>query len=264
MHEIEFTKMHGLGNDFVVICKDQLNDINDLNDFARRISDRRFGIGCDQVILYDGSGHNYNMYIYNQNGSSAGACGNGTRCLVRLIGLPKVTINVSGRVLDCDLVDDDIVTVNMGPVKYDESWMPKEHVLWELVKCYQIEPIDVICIDVGNPHIVIFKTDLSHSDKALIGSILEVHPIFKNGVNVNFADVKNGSIKLQVWERGDGFTLACGSGACASFVAAKKKGFVDNTAVVKFQYGDLNMSTQGQDVLMTGSTKTVAIGTYFY
>lgn len=264
MSKIEFTKMHGLGNDFVVIHKDQLRGIKDLNEFARCISHRRFGVGCDQVILYEGSGANYNMYIYNQDGSKAGACGNGTRCLVRLLALPHVIINVDGRLLESRMISDDVVTVNMGAVKYEATWMPQDTVLWESVKCYQIDPLDVMCVDVGNPHIVIFKTDLSQSDKALIGKILEVHPIFRDGVNVNFAHVENGNINLQVWERGDGFTLACGSGACASFAAAKKRGFVENNSVVKFTYGDLIMSSHGQDVFMTGPTEIVARGAYLY
>ncbi|MES2215389.1 MAG: diaminopimelate epimerase [Pseudomonadota bacterium] len=262
---IEFFKMHGLGNDFVLLHKSQLPPNVDVSAFAKEISNRRTGIGCDQLILYSELGSDeYEMFIYNQDGSSAGACGNGTRCLTKLIGKKHIIINVQGRKLPAALNNDGSVTVNMGSVSFNESWMPSESTLWELSAFYKLDPREAICAFVGNPHLVIFKSDLSDADQALIGQALEHHPLFPGGINVNFAKVENGKIDLKVWERGDGFTLACGSGASASYAAAKKLGFVGNEGVVKFELGELNMSMQNDDVLMTGPAVFVAKGAYEY
>ena len=255
--------MHGLGNDFVIMHKHDIANVKNFKPFIERISDRRLGIGCDQVITYEENGAEYIMSIYNQDGSSAEACGNGTRCLAQLIGKREVVITVLNRTLKCTLNADDTVTVNMGKVSFQEKWMPNESTLWDVVKLYDIDPRDAMCVSMGNPHLVLFKSNLSYADKKLIGHELEKHRIFPSGVNVNFANLENNIIKLMVWERGDGFTLACGSGACASFAAAKKMGFVGIEAVVRFEHGDLLMSSTNDEILMTGPTTTVAEGLYY-
>ncbi|MBP7190476.1 MAG: diaminopimelate epimerase [Rickettsiaceae bacterium] len=263
---IEFVKMHGLGNDFVVIKMTPEISKIDLSKFAKTISDRRIGIGCDQVIIYSESevSSEYIMKIYNQDGSMAEACGNGTRCLVYLIGKESVRIKVLARTLEAKLFDDGMVEVNMGAVSFDKPWMPEESALWEIASIYKLEPKEMVCVDIGNPHLVIFNSGLSEEDKGLLGKMLEHNKLFPEGVNVNFAKIDGDIINLRVWERGDGFTLACGSGACATFAAAKKLGFAKNQASVQFKLGALDMSSLGEEILMKGPAKLVARGSYVF
>lgn len=263
---IEFVKMHGLGNDFVVIKMTEDLAKTNLSEFAKTISNRRTGIGCDQVIIYSQSDvkSQYLMAIYNQDGSMAEACGNGTRCLVHLIGEPEVKIKVLDRILDAKLLENGLVEVNMGSVSFDKPWMPEESSLWEIASIYKLEPKEMVCVDIGNPHLVIFNSVLSEEDKGLLGKMLEHNKLFPEGVNVNFAKIDGDVIELRVWERGDGFTLACGSGACATFAAAKKLGFARDKASVRFKLGILEMSSSGDEILMTGPAKLVARGVYVY
>jgi diaminopimelate epimerase len=257
--------MHGLGNDFVIIEKTSELKSLDLSLLAKKISNRYTGIGCDQVILYEATDLNaYNMSIYNQDGQEAEACGNGTRCLAKFIGKQASIINVMGRILNCTLLDDGRVTVNMGSVSFNKPWMPEISEIWKISSLYKLEPKEIICADIGNPHLIIFNSDLSIEDQKLLGQTFEHNKLFPHGVNVNFAKINNNNIDLIVWERGDGFTLACGSGACATFAAAKKLGFVNDKAVVNFKLGSLEMSSFDESVLMTGPAEVVAKGSYQY
>lgn len=258
---IEFTKMHGLGNDFVLIESSQISDIKDMRHFAVAVSNRRTGVGCDQLIIYSKlQDNNCEMAIYNQDGSSTEACGNGTRCLVKLLGQKDIVISVGQRKLNANLHDDGDVTVNMGKVDFDTEWMSSNSAIWEMAESYKIDPREIMCVSVGNPHIVIFKSDLTEIDKALIGKALEYHDLFPSGVNVNFAKIVNGNIKLVVWERGSGFTLACGSGACASHAAARKLGFIGDSCSVEFALGALEVSLKGDDAICKGPASLVAQG----
>ena len=257
--------MHGLGNDFVII--EMTKEIAALNlpNLAKTISDRRIGIGCDQFITYEKSNDKeYNIHIYNQDGSEAEACGNGTRCVAKLINKPEITITVMNRNLECKLLDDGRVSVNMGMVSFDKPWMPEYNKIWQISSLYKLEPKEILCVDIGNPHLVIFNSELGIEDKALLGQTFEHNPIFPNGVNVNFAQIRNTQIDLTVWERGVGFTLACGSGACATFAAAKKLGFVEDKTIVNFKLGSLEMSQVAESILMTGPAEIVAKGVYQY
>lgn len=257
--------MHGLGNDFVIIEMTQAIANLNFSNFAKAISNRRTGIGCDQLITYEKASEiEYIIHIYNQDGSEAEACGNGTRCVVKLINKPEIIIKVMNRSLECKLLTDGRVSVNMGPVSFDKPWMPANDKIWEISSLYKLEPKEILCVDIGNPHLVIFNSDLSKEDQALLGKIFEHNPIFANGVNVNFAKVSGDNIDLTVWERGDGFTLACGSGACATFAAARKLGFTSNKSIVNFKLGGLEMSSVDESVLMTGPAEIVAKGTYQY
>lgn len=267
---IEFVKMHGLGNDFVIVKRtSNFAEVNE-QKLAIAMSNRRTGVGCDQFIIYEEPSSLelskiYNMSIYNRDGSSAEACGNGTRCLVQLIGKENVQIKVLNRMLQAKILSDGNVSVNMGEVSFNKPWMPNKEILWSLASQYKLEPKEIICVDIGNPHLIIFNSDLAGQDIALLGSMLERHEVFPYGVNVNFAKILGKDIELKVWERGDGFTLACGSGACATFAAAKKLGFVNDEANVSFELGSLNMKMEKDgSVLMNGPATIVARGSYLY
>jgi diaminopimelate epimerase len=259
--------MHGLGNDFVIINTQDLPLETKMDKFASKISDRRLGIGCDQFITYDLKQDKAVMNIYNQDGSKAKSCGNASRCLSRLIfddkGQRETVLDVDGRNILCHYINEKEIQVDMGEANFHSSWMPKEQELWEIAGKFAIDPKEMICVDMGNPHLVIF-TRLSFQDMSIIGQLFQKPELFKDGVNVNFAGVTDDTISLKVWERGTGFTLACGSGACASYAAASKLGFVGNNAEVLFENGALKMSSKGNHILMTGPAEYVFKGEYFY
>jgi len=263
--KIPFVKMHGLGNDFVIVSETSLQSKINMTEFAIKISDRHLGIGCDQFITYDDSGKNIQMSIYNQDGSKALACGNASRCLSRLIfdksGRKKIIINVGERIISCEYINKNEIKVDMGAAEFSAPWMPKAEKLWELAERYLIEPKEMICVDVANPHLVIFSK-LSDKDQAIIGASFQKSDLFAGGVNVNFAKVEDNKIYLKVWERGAGFTHACGSGAVASFAAACKLGFANEQAEIIFKLGSLQMHKLGDKISMCGSASYVFSGEY--
>ena len=270
MKKISFVKMHGLGNDLIIIHKSEMPKLTNINNFVAKICDRRLGIGADQFIIYNQDNKindKYQVDIYNQDGSPAKACGNAMRCITRLIydntKQKEIVINVVKRVIHCKYISKDEISVDMGNVSFNKGWMPKNDELWGLVNNYGLEPKEVVCVDAGNPHLVIF-TELSDKDKKIIGKDFEKHELFKDGVNVNFPSLINDRIYLKVWERGAGFTLACGSGATASFAASHKLGFVSNQAEVIFDLGSLKMKYNNDNVIMNGSAKYVFFGEYIY
>lgn len=265
---IPFVKMHGLGNDFVIIKAQDLPTGVEMDNFANKISDRRFGIGCDQFITYDQAEDKTVMNIYNQDGSKAKACGNASRCLSRLIydrtGKTAVILDAHGRNISCHYINENEIQVNMGRAVFQADWMPDKSDLWQIAGNFRVDPKEMVCVDMGNPHLVIF-TSLSDQDMQMIGELLQRKPhLFKDGVNVNFANITEDTIKLKVWERGTGFTLACGSGACATFAASNKLGFVGDNAEVKFTTGSLHMSLSEESVVMNGPAKYVFKGEYIY
>jgi diaminopimelate epimerase len=261
--KINFTKMHGLGNDFLFIQKNDLAHIKDIKKFVEKYSDRRIGIGCDQLILYENNNLITNMYIYNSDGSEAKACGNATRCLAYMNFLENnqrnLTIKAGERFLDCIVEQDGEISVNMGKVIFDADWMPDRHILSSKISDY-LSSDSYICADVGNPHLVIIDNDLSYEDMNIIGRIFEKSEIFPEGVNVNFVKINSDDITLKVWERGVGFSYACGSGACASFASCIRLGYLSDRAYVKFQLGKLDMRILNDDVIMKGSATLVARG----
>jgi diaminopimelate epimerase len=153
----------------------------------------------------------------------------------------------------------------MGQASFDRPWMPESTKLWEIAERFKLDLREIVCVDMGNPHLVIFSAGLTDADKALLGEKLEKHELFPEGVNVNLANVIGDSVvELKVWERGTaGFTLACGSGACATFAAAKKLGLVGETAEIKFQLGKLLMSMDN-GIVMRGPATLVFEGIYHY
>jgi len=263
---LPFVKMHGLGNDFVIVEKQNLSTKLDISQLAKKIACPHTGIGADQFIVYETDGKRVDMFIYNQDGSAAQACGNASRCLTSLInrklGFKDITLNVLGREISCK-IEGDQVSVNMGKVSFDEKWMLPEEKRWLIAQRYSLEFKEIICVDIGNPHLIIFS-NLSEQDMQIIGEQLQHDEFFENGVNVNFANIKDDKIRLRVWERGTGLTLACGSGACASFAASRKLGFVGNAAVVAFELGDLTIKQQADNIIMTGPTSFIAEGIFYH
>lgn len=272
-----FVKMHGLGNDFVMLNKSDFDEYIDRSKTQGRVDfdqvvisilDRRIGIGADQLIIYEILDNtNLSMEIYNPDGSQANACGNASRCIVRLASdnykMNEFTLHAGGRKLNC-LAKNSSYAVNMGEVSFDEKWMPSSNDLLDLATKYNMQPKDLICADIGNPHLVIFSK-LSNKDKKIIGENLQSSELFPDGVNVNFVEVNEDEINLKVYERGTGFTLACGSGACASFASSYKLGHVLNKAKVMFKLGSLNMElNDSNQVIMQGPAEYSFIGEFAY
>lgn len=255
---IKFLKMHGLGNDFAII--DQRIKINPLTiDFIQKISDRRFGVGCDQLIVLEPSQNaDLFMRIYNSNGSEAQSCGNATRCvadmLMRESGRESCIIETRGGVLPCARAQGGMVTADMG-VPRAIDLPPGE--LWGRGLP---EPVGV---DMGNPHCVFFVDNVSDIPVDLLGPAVENHPAFLNKTNVEFAQILAGDkIRVRVWERGAGITLACGSGACATMVAAARSNLTRRSAEIIMDGGSLFLEWRENDshVLMTGPVAYVFEG----
>ncbi len=267
MKKIPFVKMHGLGNDFVIIAEEKLPSAMNMKDFAKAISNRRLGVGCDQLIIYKENQDFVKMRIFNQDGSTARACGNASRCLSRLIfeknGKRNITLDVNGRKVLCEYISASQIKVDLGIASFEESWMPQKESLWDLAIRHLIEPKEMICVDVANPHLVIFSK-LSDQDRKVIGENFQSIDLFKEGININFAEVKDDKIYLKVWERGTGFTCACGSGAIATFAAANNLGFVSDKAEVVFELGSLEMEKTGANISMCGPVSFVFDGEYSY
>jgi len=264
--KINFVKMHGLGNDFVIVNRKDLTSIYDLSQLAKNMADRHLGVGCDQFIIYEEHNDFYEMIIYNIDGSSAKLCGNATRCLAKLIyldtGKKDITVIVGNKKLLCHVKDENNISVNVGRVSFNESWMPSRDKIWEFAERYMIDLKETICVDVGNPHLVIFSK-LELQDQKIVGEKLQDKDLFVDGINVNFAEVKDNKIYLSVWERGAGLTLACGSGACGSFAAGLKLGFIHSPCEIVFKHGSLIMKEENGNIIMQGSAALVARGEYY-
>ncbi|KAJ6644984.1 Threonylcarbamoyladenosine tRNA methylthiotransferase MtaB, partial [Pseudolycoriella hygida] len=205
---------------------------------------------CASDSLNEKIKYSYEMWVYNQDGSSAKLCGNASRCLAKLIyintGIAEITLKIEGKELVCRVLSENEISVDVGIVSFNENWMPRLDKIWELAERYMIDLKEVICADIGNPHFIIFS-ELNDQDKMVLGEKFQEKELFADGVNVNFASIKDNKIYLSVWERGVGLTLACGSGACASFAAAVKLGFVCSPCEVVFPIGSLKMLKQEEN-----------------
>ena len=230
----EFLKMHGLGNDFIVFdARDPANAVPDKISAtaARRLADRHFGIGCDQILIIRPSTKaDVCMEILNSDGSQASACGNGARCVADFVMLSSssaVSIETATSVLLArrDLKTGDIA-VNMGPALLGWQDVPLASQMDTLVvDLGPPAPVPAICHSLGNPHAVLFVDDAEAVDLARIGPVLETHPLFPDRANISFVNqIGTNRFRMRVWERGGGITLACGSGASAVGVAAHRAG----------------------------------------
>jgi len=270
---IRFTKMHGLGNDFVVL--DAVNQAIDLTpQQARRLADRHFGVGCDQVLVVARSTRadaDFAYRIFNADGGEVEQCGNGARCFARFVRDKGLSARREIRVETCcgiiapRLEADGSITVDMGVPRFEPSHVPFVSDSDALVQPLQIgdAAVDITALSMGNPHAVQLVDDVRLAPVAALGPLIENHPRFPQRVNAGFMQVEERhAIRLRVYERGAGETLACGTGACAAVVAGIARGLLDSPVRVATRGGDLRIAWAGygQPVLMSGPAETVFDG----
>jgi diaminopimelate epimerase len=270
--KLKFTKMQGLGNDFVVL--DGINQpINLDQKQIRFLADRHFGIGCDQLLLVEKAAGqaDFRYRIFNADGSEVEQCGNGARCFVRYVhdhGLTQkneIRIETLSGVISPKLEINGNVTVNMGKPIFEPEAIP--FVAENFALTYQLEmpdkPVTISTLSMGNPHAVRVVQEIESAPVETEGALIETHPRFPKRVNVGYMQViDRNHIKLRVFERGAGETLACGTGACAAVVAGINLGLLDDQVTVSTRGGELTISWQGGDtpVWMTGPAVTVFEG----
>jgi diaminopimelate epimerase len=255
-----FVKMHGCGNDFVVL-DGRAGSLRLTPAQAAFIADRRTGVGCDQVIVIEPppAGADAFMRIRNPDGSEAGACGNATRCVARLLadetGRNHQMIRTIAGDLNASVLQGGLVRVDMGPVRLDWRDVPLSRPMDTLDLDLGIGPVShPAAASMGNPHATFFVPGLAAIPIAEIGPLLEHNALFPERANIGFAQVlAPDRIRLRVWERGAGLTLACGSGACAALVNAARRGLTGREATVIVDGGELSIAWQNDNhVLMTG------------
>ncbi len=265
-----FVKMHGCGNDFVVF--DERGGALGLTAArAAAIADRRTGVGCDQFIAIEpapaGSNADAFMRIRNPDGTEAGACGNATRCVVDLLAREtgrrvQVIRTVAGN-LPSEALSDGRVRVDMGAARLNWSDVPLARPMDTLHVDLVLGPVaDPAAISMGNPHATFFVEDVARVPVGELGPVLEHDALFPERANIGFAQVlAPDRIRLRVWERGAGLTLACGSGACAALVNAHRRGLVGRRAAVLMDGGELEIAwREDGQVLMTGPVATAFVG----
>lgn len=272
--ELHFTKMQGVGNDFVML--DGIRQQVSLStEQIRRLADRHFGIGCDQLLLveaYEGDDADFRYRIFNADGGEVEQCGNGARCFARFVcdqGLTQQTtipvMTASGRIV-LQVQADGQVTVDMGIPELEPKRIPFISESRQTLYTVQLEEdtVSFAAVSMGNPHAVLQVTDTATAPVQGLGSVLESHPAFPKRVNVGFMQVIGRQhIRLRVFERGSGETLACGTGACAAVVAGRIQGLLNEEVTVDLRGGQLHIRWQGegQPVWMTGPAETVFRGT---
>lgn len=285
MAELAFIKMHGLGNDFVVL--DGRAAAIDLPAEAwRRISDRRLGVGCDQFLILEpppngrapndrapdsrapDSRADVFLRIRNADGGEAEACGNGTRCVARLVmaetGRDRATIETVAGLLEATAAEGGRVTVDMGPARTAWAEIPLAEARDTLHLGLALGPLhDPVATSLGNPHATFFVPDAEAVDLATLGPELERDPLFPERANIGVAHVRDPArLRFRVWERGVGITRACGSGACAAVVAAARRGLTGRQATVVLDGGELEIAWRDDGhVLMAGPATTAFSGT---
>ena len=268
-----FAKMHGLGNDFVILDWRDDRSRKVPEAAARRLADRRLGIGCDQIlVLRDCDTADLRMDILNQDGSPSGACGNGTRCVADMmmneLQQDRIQIETDGGMLAAWRAADGDIAVDMGPVKTDWQDVPLASAADTLhvpldVAGVDAAGLDAVCHSLGNPHAVVFVEDAERVDIERIGPLVETAPLFPDRVNLSVVSRRDdGSFRRRVWERGVGITMACGSGACASGVAVARRGLGQDENRIVMDGGAVTISwnRDTSHVVMTGPVSYVATG----
>lgn len=266
--------MHGLGNDFVII-----NNLQSQHNFTsseiKYIGDRKFGIGCDQILIIDPANDGISDFyykIFNSDGSIAGQCGNGARCFIRyviehdLTTKKQIKLQTPSRIISGQLITPELIEVDMGAPEFSVEHIP---LLLPQAAQYQLEinhqTLEFSALSMGNPHVVINlpSAQLLNDDDYLqtIAQTLQQASYFPESVNVNFVYIVDSTlIKLRTYERGCGFTLACGSGACASAAASIKQNLVDSTLTIRMDGGELNITWNEENLLMRGAAVEVFNG----
>lgn len=268
---LDFTKMQSLGNDFVVLdgVSQQLKLSSEI---ARKLADRHFGVGCDQILLAEpGESTDFRFRIFNKDGSEVEQCGNGARCMawfLRQRGLSDKN-EISVQTLKSQMVlrieDDGDVTVEMGVPEFEPSKIPFDAAIKDLYYSLQLEAIevDIAALAIGNPHAVLEVDDIAKARVDIIGPEIESHPRFPERVNAGFMQIVSPRhIRLRVYERGVGETLGCGSGACAAVVAGIENGKLGHQVKVSLPGGNASVewAGAGRPVYLRGPAHTVFSG----
>ena len=270
---LPFTKMHGLGNDFVLVdCRTE--DPGNWTELAQRLGHRRFGVGCDQVLtLHDSQIADFRMGIINSDGSTVEMCGNGIRCFayyLRSRGIfteDEIRVETMAGIQVCRFQDGEMVEVDMGEPELEGRKIPVD--ADGNIQNYSL-PLDegaitITCVSMGNPHAVIFVDELESYPLQTQGPKVENHPFFPNRTNVEFVQVlSREKVRMRVWERGAGVTMACGTGACATAVAAYWTGRTEREVEVVLDGGSLHIrwDAQTNHVFMTGPATEVFDGQF--
>ncbi|SEJ40899.1 diaminopimelate epimerase [Achromobacter sp. NFACC18-2] len=278
-----FTKMHGAGNDFVVL--DGVRQAIDMTpERARALGDRHFGIGADQILLVERATRpdaDFRYRIFNSDGSEVEHCGNGARCFVRFVheqGLSDrnpLRAEIATGILVLDEGDDEQVTVEMGSTRFDPAALPfdpaglpsrtqGQDTIWELdldAPAGMPRTVAISAVAISNPHAVQVVDDVDTAPVAVLGPLIEHHPRFARRVNAGFMQVVDRhNIRLRVFERGAGETLACGTGACAAVAAGIRRGLLDSPVRVQTRGGVLTVAWNGEQLRMTGPAESVFTG----
>lgn len=271
---INFSKMQGLGNDFVVI--DAISQAITLApEQVRALADRRFGIGCDQLLLVERprtAGVDFRYRIFNADGSEVQQCGNGARCFARFVsdkGLTdkdEIVVETASGIITLYLEGDAMVRVNMGVPNFAPASLPFRAAAESLVYELELEgdTVRLGAVSMGNPHAVLEVADIEQAPVADLGPLLESHPLFPERVNVGFMQViSKNHIRLRVYERGAAETLACGTGACAAVAVGHRWGLLAEGVTVSLPGGELQIRWpgEGEPLWMIGPATTVFEGT---
>ena len=270
---LRFTKMHSLGNDFVVILEDGTRNHLTQSE-AKKIADRNTGIGCDQILVVtpiDSLKNTFEFRIFNTDGSESDQCGNGARCVARFLhdrGLANgkhIILRTRKDDIQCTVKHEDSVTVSLGIPNFTPSKIPFQAESSEVIHSLRVngEEYPVSVLSIGNPHAVMVVTDVSYAPVEELGPAIEFHSRFPERTNVGFMEVEStSSITLRVHERGVGETFACGSGACAAVISGRRLGLLNESVNVNVQAGQLsvNWKGEGEPVLLTGPTSYVFEG----
>jgi len=272
---LRFTKMQGLGNDFVVL--DGIRQRIDLTrEQLRRLADRRFGVGCDQILVVERAtrhGVDFRYRIFNADGGEVEQCGNGARCFVKFVrdqGLTDkraIRVETAGGIITPELVDDGQISVDMGVPRFAPADVPFVTESDALVQPVEVAgtTVEITALSMGNPHAVQVVDDVEHAPVTTQGPMLERHARFPQRVNAVYMQVVDrANIRLRVWERGAGETLACGTGACAAVAAGIRRGLLDPVVTVQTRGGALTIAWHGPgtSVEMTGPAVTVFEGAW--
>lgn len=270
---LRFTKMHGLGNDFVVI-DGVSQEVEMTPELARKLGDRRFGIGCDQILLVEPPTRHdvdFRYRIFNQDGSEVEQCGNGARCFAKFVrdrhltGKSDIRVETASGIITLHVKRNHLIEVDMGVPVLEPARIPfqadKRAITYSIEALGQ--QLTIGAVSMGNPHAVLVVDNVDSAPVETLGPIMEKHPRFPKKVNVGFMQVvSRHEINLRVYERGAGETLACGTGACAAVVAGQLQDLIDSPVTVNLPGGNLEIQWSGEDhpVIMTGNATTVFHG----